>query len=106
VDEQEGDPSSTLQISRQLLDIRRRHAALRDGALRLIADDPSVLVLERTSDAEQVCCVFNLSSEAAQHPLPVGGWHSLVGNARIEGGILRLPPYGYAWLIAGAEASA
>jgi alpha-glucosidase len=102
VDQQEAARDSTLQITRQLLAIRRQVPALRQGRLRIVADDPCVLVLERHSASERVVCVFNLSPERRQSRLPAGDWQALAGNARLEATSLSLPPYGYAWLKADA----
>ena len=105
VDLQERDSHSSLQLTRQLLDIRHRFAALREGDVRVMADDPSVLMLERAAASERIWCVFNLTADAVQRPLPSGPWRPLAGNASAVDSVLSLPPYGYAWLIASSSGS-
>jgi alpha-glucosidase len=105
VDLQERDSHSSLQLTRQLLDIRHRFAALREGDVRVMADDPSVLMLERAAASARIWCVFNLTADAVQRPLPSGPWRPLAGNASAVDSVLSLPPYGYAWLIASSSGS-
>ena len=106
VDRQEVEPDSSLNVTRRLLGLRRRFAALRHGDLRVTADDPSVLLLERSIQAERLLCVFNLTADSRQQRLPPGDWQALAGQTRADGGTLHLPPYGYAWLICGSSGSA
>jgi alpha-glucosidase len=98
VDRQETDPSSLLQLTRQLLQLRRASAALWSGAQSFIDADERVLIIERQAGPERVLCIFALSGEQTAIPLPVGDWRRIAGNASIDAGHLQLPPHGYAWL--------
>jgi alpha-glucosidase len=64
VDVQEADPSSCLQLTRRLLALRRRHAALRVGSFEPVCVDEQVLVVLRRDGADGVLAAFNLSDTA------------------------------------------
>ena len=96
VDVQAADPRSVLARCRRLLRFRKAHPALRTGAL-VLRDAPAPLwVIERRDDTERVLCVLNLSNQPAAWTLE-DGWAALDGHgfeARVEGGVLHLPPFG------------
>jgi alpha-glucosidase len=65
VDAQQHDARSTLNLTRRLLEFRRRHPALRTGTLRFIEMPASLLAFERSAGNERLLCVFNFG-EATQ----------------------------------------
>ncbi|MBV9527589.1 alpha-amylase family glycosyl hydrolase [Sphingomonas sp.] len=67
IDIQEGDADSTLRFTRRCLALRRAHAALRTGSLRIVEAGERKLVLDRIAGAERLRCSFNLSEEAVAH---------------------------------------
>jgi alpha-glucosidase len=92
VETQEHDPRSLLLLTRRLVALRNRSAALRAGAIRVIEASDSVLSFERSCEREQLLCVFNLGTkpQTLAPPLP-GSWRVLeaVGGATIWA----LPPW-------------
>lgn len=68
VDRQEADPASLLNLTRQLIALRRSHPALREGRFILLHADVCRLVFRRQSDTQSVVCAFNLGGEAADWP--------------------------------------
>jgi alpha-glucosidase len=92
VDVQQVDEHSTLNLTRHLLGLRRRHDALRTGTLRFLDTPEPLLAFERGTGSERLLCLFNFG-EAAQ-PAPAvwaRSWRVLeqVGDATLEG----LPPW-------------
>jgi len=64
VDRQDRDPGSQLALTRNLIGLRRRHAALRSGGMRIIEASTALLVFERKTGPDECLCVFNLGGEA------------------------------------------
>lgn len=98
VDRQEADLGSMLHTTRALIALRRRHPALRLGALEALVAEGPLLVLRRQWEGEAVLCAFNLGAEALHHRLDAeptlhGNGLALHG-ARCEGAELHLPPGG------------
>jgi alpha-glucosidase len=62
VDRQEHDPDSLLALTRRLMELRRRSAALRTGSMRFVEAPPDVLVFERSARSERLLCAFNFGS--------------------------------------------
>ncbi len=88
VDSQQEDRRSTLAFTRQCLELRRRHAALRHGSIDIVEAGEALLVLERTINKQRLRCVFNLSN--ASVPFTTGG-RTLIQAGEIDGG--KLGPY-------------
>jgi alpha-glucosidase len=63
------DPASILNLYRDLLTIRRKHAALVRGAFRLLNIEGNALVYERTADSERIVVCLNFGN--TEQPLPV-----------------------------------
>jgi alpha-glucosidase len=63
-----------LRYTTQLIDFRRRHPALSDGAIvtRYLDDDAGVWLVERRSQAESVLLAVNLSAAPQRLALPAG----------------------------------
>ncbi len=68
VDRQEGDPASPLNLTRELLALRRAHPALRAGACTVALADDQRLVLRRQTGADRVLCLFNFGAMATDWP--------------------------------------
>ena len=68
VSTQEEAPSSTLHFTREALQIRRSHPALRLGQLKWIESPKDTLVFTRTYNKQTILCAFNLSDDPK--PLP------------------------------------
>lgn len=59
VDAQQHDARSILNFTRHLLTFRRRHAALRMGALQFLDTAEPLLAFERRTGGERLLCLFN-----------------------------------------------
>lgn len=95
VDRQEIDQRSTLNQVRQFVSFRRRHRALRLGAIEFIDAPEPILMFRRSYEDESLLCVFNLGGEQTQTMLPKGGkalGYGLPGAVEKER--VTLPPYG------------
>ncbi len=60
VEAQEADPRSTLNLTRELVRLRKSHPALRTGDMQVREAGPGLLVFERSASGERLLCVFNL----------------------------------------------
>jgi alpha-glucosidase len=67
VDRQEKDPGSMLAFTRECLRLRRAHAALREGSMRIVEAGERMLVFERDAHGQRVRCIFNLSDFPARY---------------------------------------
>lgn len=72
VDGQEGDPGSTLALTRRLVALRKARPALRTGAIRRVEAPEPLLVFERGEGAEALLCGFNLGEAAVDWTVPEG----------------------------------
>src|SRR5262249_21049237 len=88
VEDQKGEPGSTLNLARRLIALRRVAAPLRLGAIRFLDAPAPVLAFERELAGERVLCIFNMGPEPAPAYAPEQGI-TLVEQA---GGI---GPYGF-----------
>ncbi|MBB6467486.1 alpha-glucosidase [Aminobacter carboxidus] len=99
VDTQQGDTASLLEHYRRFLAFRRAHPALAKGDISFLKADGDTVAFTRREGNEEIVCVFNLGSTAANVDLggrglqPLPG-HGLDGNA--NAGAVRLGGYG-AW---------
>jgi alpha-glucosidase len=87
VDLQERDPESQLNVTRRLLALRNRCAALRTGSLRLLAAPEGVLAFERSTGDQRLLCLFNLhAAPASWRPADTESWRVLdaVGGANFS----------------------
>ncbi len=95
VDKQKADPSSTLNKARSFIAFRKRHNALRHGDMTFVDADEPALMFRRTLENERLLCIFNLSEDKIEIPLPGECQdlnYSLGGS--IEGATATLPPFG------------
>jgi alpha-glucosidase len=96
VEAQDGDATSTLNLYRTILRIRRGHPHLGDGPMTWLPSQPDVLAFAR---GHRFICVVNLSDESILLP---PGATPIVASVDLTGG--ELPPDASAWLDApGAE---
>mgnify|MGYP000279860955 CR=1 FL=1 len=68
LDTQANDPSSSLNLTRKLIELRKASPALRWGEIEFLHDDVPVLAFRRRHDGEEILCVFNLSGEQVDIP--------------------------------------
>ena len=68
IDRQEADPASLLNLTRQLIALRKAHPALRIGACEVVLADETRLVLRRVAEGESLIAMFNLSAAEAAWP--------------------------------------
>ena len=61
VDLQQGEAGSVLEFARQCLSLRRNHAALHVGSMRIVEAGEQKLVFDRSSNGQRLRCTFNLS---------------------------------------------
>ena len=61
IDLQQGVQDSILKFTRQCLDLRRAHASLHHGSMRIVEAGEQRLVFERRHGTERLRCTFNLS---------------------------------------------
>jgi len=95
VDVQDGNPQSTLAFTRTLLDVRRRHVALRLGSFEVDRADEALLVVRRRCDGDALWLAFNLGHAALRVPAPHRARATLlsVGSAAMQGAQVHLPPH-------------
>ncbi len=87
VDRQQHDARSTLNLTRHLLGFRRRHAALRTGALHFLDLPEPLLAFERRAGNERLLCLFNFGDAPQAVPAALTrSWRLLeqVGGASLQ----------------------
>ncbi len=85
--------ASLLNLTRQLLELRRAHPALRWGSYDVLRADEAVLAVRRTFQGQSLLCLFNFTAgtmAAAALPPGPGRMLAAVNGAGPEG----LPPFG------------
>ncbi len=99
--EQESDPVSALNFTRNIIRWRKQLPQLTRGEITFFDAPEPVLALSRTlPDSPQILAVFNLGGDAVEFTLPVAAnfdalaGHGLPGD--VAGSFVRLPAYG-AW---------
>lgn len=95
VDVQEKNNDSVLQFARKAIGLRRRHKALREGALQFIDAPEHVLAFTRAHQDETLLCLFNISHEAQQWiDAPAASFLLLeTGEPALRAGDVSLPPH-------------
>ena len=96
VSEQEKDPESTLAYARRFLAARKAYGALVTGEMEFLPAPPNVLAFSRTSGADRLLCVFNMSRKQVRFDIsPFGTCTALdlgCGEAEVKGASLELAP--------------
>ncbi len=93
VDRQEADPSSLLNLTSDLLRLRRENDALRLGSFEVLHADECLLAIRRVSGEQSIAGLFNLSSVPVVWPLGLvrdGKELASVNGATVG----QLPPFG------------
>lgn len=100
-DRQAADPQSTLSAWRRMLAWRKKHASFLRGDVELVELPDPLLAFQRHREGETAAALFNLSDQPVEIELrhvpsfePAAEFSFL---ARPEGGIWRLPPYGFSF---------
>lgn len=93
VDRQEADPGSLLNLTRDLLNLRRSHPALRIGDFTVLHAGTDVLAFRREADGASVIGVINMGPGPAAWPAaaPTAGGVLQTVNGAAPG---TLPPFG------------
>ena len=97
VDVQEAEAASALNFARTAIALRRRHAALRVGALTMLEAPEPLLTFTRGDGDDAMLCAYNLGARAVAWTLP-DGW-DVVESINMSGAEPRKLP-GLAGLVA------
>lgn len=97
VDLQEADPASLLNLTRELLHLRRTDLPLRCGSCEVLLADESRLVLHRHHAGRSTLALFNISADEAAWPDQAAREGTVLAavNGAAPG---RLPAWGALWL--------
>jgi len=103
VADQDADPNSLLSLYQDALRVRRAEPALRRGALESLEEDGDTVAFTRTGeDGRPVRVALNCASTSMTLgvPAPFRSIRLATDAAvSLEGGRLRLPPFGAAWVV-------
>jgi alpha-glucosidase len=95
--QQINDPGSTIAFYRDMIAFRQAHPVLRTGSYTPVAAREDLVAFTRTLGDTRMLCIFNMSAEELQMPLPEGRWVQDKGAPftafTTETGVT-LPPYG------------
>lgn len=95
VDQQDEDPLSTLNITRELVAFRRRNDILRRGDIDFLKTPEPLLAFRRSLEGESIICAFNISDEQLVLDLPKPGEIIPVGlRGSLDGQSAILPAFG------------
>ncbi len=72
--QQVNDPGSTMAFYRDMIAFRQAHPVLRSGSYTPVAAREDLVAFIRASGDTRMLCVFNMSGEELQLPLPEGQW--------------------------------
>jgi alpha-glucosidase len=92
VDRQQNEPGSQLALTRRLLALRNHNEALRIGAQRFLDVPEPLLAFERTTDRQQLLCLFNLSANTCPWPPQLPGKWRIIEQVG-EGQLASLGPF-------------
>ncbi|WP_296678355.1 alpha-amylase family glycosyl hydrolase [Novosphingobium sp.] len=93
-DRQEGDPHSLLNLTRDMLALRKANPALREGSFDAVSIDESLLAVRRRGDGQSVLCVFNLSPVPCAWPGGISGQGRVLAAVNGAAPETTLPAYG------------
>ncbi len=105
VADQRDDPDSLLHWTRRMLSIRADLPVMGEGGFRIVpAQDPAVLYFERTGTDIDVLVVANFSDVPVRCELDIDDPPTMALAATpgvsIDGPVITLGPYGWAWFAA------
>jgi alpha-glucosidase len=83
VDHQLGDPASLLAFTRDALALRNAHPALREGSMRFVAVEETLLAFEREAEGERILCVFNIGAVPTRFATDSTAWRLLAETAPV-----------------------
>jgi alpha-glucosidase len=89
VDVQNKQEVSLLNLTRELIQLRKRHPALRTGSLKILRAESSLLVFERRCAEEDLICAFNLG----RHDLNWDGSNNVIIKTVNNANTASLPAY-------------
>jgi alpha-glucosidase len=92
VDRQQIEPGSQLALTRRLLALRNHNDALRIGAQRFLDAPDPLLAFERTTDQQQLLCMFNLGANPCAWPRRLPGTWRIIEQVG-EGQLATLGPF-------------
>lgn len=96
VNRQEGDPASTLSVTRALLTLRRTEPCLRWGDVRFLPLTDPLLAFERDHGNRRILCLFNLANTPQPLALPQPGqWRLLLAGNGATLTDAEIPALGY-----------
>lgn len=90
-DRQESDPASQLNLTRQLLALRRQYPALRWGSFAVLHADDGVLAIRRQVRDQVLVGLFNFTGSLRPCPVAATGPVVIAVNGADPG---KLPPFG------------
>ncbi len=76
------DPASMLTLHKRLIALRRKHAALSIGEVRVLAAEGDLLAFERRHDDERFVVVMNFGSELIEGSVPAASGGQIVLSAK------------------------
>ncbi|WP_100866815.1 alpha-amylase family glycosyl hydrolase [Novosphingobium kunmingense] len=91
-DRQECDPASLLNLTRDLVALRKADPALREGTFETLLADDSVLAFRRRAEGRSLLCAFNLSAQPQAWPVKAPGTVLIAVNGAQPGS--HLPAFG------------
>ena len=103
VDVQQGDRRSVLAFYRQALAFRRRSVPIQHGSITFLDAPDEILAFHRDCDGESILCLYNLSRDPQDWPLPAAFAASIVDPLSAPGITVnrkkaRLPALSWAFL--------
>lgn len=81
---------SMLAFTREAIAVRRKSAALREGAFVALDAPEPVLAFERRAGDERIVCLFNLGPAPVRRPLASGNVRLAIGDAQLATGAASL----------------
>ena len=81
---------SMLAFTREAIAVRRKSAALREGAFVALDAPEPVLAFERRAEGERIVCLFNLGPAPVRRPLASGNVRLAIGDAQLATGAASL----------------
>ncbi|MGD9966337.1 MAG: alpha-glucosidase [Hyphomonadaceae bacterium] len=84
---------SMLEFTREMVALRRRSVALREGEFVALDAPEPVIAFERRAEGERMLCLFNLGPDPLKRPLAAGTLRLSIGDAGLRAGAASLGGY-------------